>query len=97
MIPRSAEMAGGEQNRTLVSPLGKSMEGLCPTLIVCSEHEATTDEDFALFNKMKKAGCNVEMQSMKYMCHVWCLVPLIPEAGIAMGRIQDWMQRKVWA
>ena len=89
-------MAGGVENRTTVSPLGKSMKGVCPTLVVCSEHEATTDEDLALYEKMKKEGVDVTLHSYKYLCHVWCLVPLLPEATHAMGRVHDWMKGRMW-
>jgi len=96
VLPRSPEMAGGVENRTTVSPLGKSMKGVCPTLVVCSEHEATTDEDLALYEKMKKEGVDVTLHSYKYLCHVWCLVPLLPEATHAMGRVHDWMKGRMW-
>jgi acetyl esterase/lipase len=65
VLPCSPQMAGGVENRTTCSPLGKSCEGVCPALIVCSEHEATTDEDLALFDKMKKQGVDVTLHSYK--------------------------------
>ncbi|GMI38395.1 hypothetical protein TeGR_g12360 [Tetraparma gracilis] len=97
VLPCSPQMAGGVENRTTCSPLGKSCEGVCPTLIVCSEHEATTDEDLALFDKMKKQGVDVTLHSYKYLCHVWCLVPFLPEAQETMGKVHVWMKERVWA
>jgi len=73
-------MVGGEENRTKVSPLGMSMKGLPKTLTVCSEHEVTADEDMVLHEKMKEAGVEATLLTRKYMCHVWCLVPMLPEA-----------------
>ncbi len=93
VVPLSERMAGGKQNRTTVSPLGKEMKGCCETLILCSEHEVTWGEDYALKEKMEKSGVKVTFLSWKYMCHVWCLVPLIPEATESMAAVHRFLRK----
>jgi hypothetical protein len=33
----------------------------------------------------------------RYLCHVWCLVPFLPEAQETMGKVHVWMKERVWA
>lgn len=84
-------MVGGESQRLKVSPLGKSMSGLPRTLTVCSKHEVTCDEDTALHEKMRKEGVEAKILQREYMCHVWCLVPMLPEAKETMDEVREWM------
>merc|ERR1711871_1802789 len=84
-------MVGGEDNRLKVSPLGKGMEGLPRTITICSEHEVTTDEDVAMHEKMVKEGVDAKLLQKKFMCHVWCLVPMLPEAKDTMDQVREWM------
>ncbi|GMH58188.1 hypothetical protein TrRE_jg1330 [Triparma retinervis] len=88
-------MVGGEENRLKVSPLGKSMKGLPRTLTVCSKHEVTCDEDEALHEKLGKEGVEAKLLQREYMCHVWCLVPMLPEAKETMEEVGEWM-RETW-
>lgn len=92
VIPLSEVMAGGAANRSKVSPLGKDMTGCCPTLIVCSEHEATFDEGVVLRKKMEDAGVELTFVSRKHMCHVWCLLPMLPEAGEVMRDVHKFLK-----
>mmetsp|Transcript_20128 Transcript_20128/g.41932 ORF Transcript_20128/g.41932 Transcript_20128/m.41932 type:complete len:400 (-) Transcript_20128:42-1241(-) len=94
VVPLAETMAGGAENRLKVSPLGDPMEGVCPTFICASTHEVTYDEDKALHEKMKAAGVDVEFYTKEYLCHVFCLIPHLPESKECMERAARFMRVK---
>jgi acetyl esterase/lipase len=67
--PISPSMAGGLATRLTVSPLGKKMAKKTKTLIICSAHEVTADEDYALYQQMVDEGVDVEINVKEWMCH----------------------------
>ncbi|GMH64778.1 hypothetical protein TrLO_g4859 [Triparma laevis f. longispina] len=94
VVPLAETMAGGKENRLTVSPLGDSCSGLCPTFILASTHEVTYDEDAALAKKCKDAGVDVEFFTKEYLCHVFCLIPHLPESKEGMKKAVDFIRAK---
>lgn len=94
VVPLAETMAGGKENRLTVSPLGDSCSGLCPTFILASTHEVTYDEDAALAKKCKDAGVDVEFFTKEYLCHVFCLIPHLPESKEGMKKAADFIKAK---
>jgi epsilon-lactone hydrolase len=86
-------LAGADPRAPYVSPLYGDPAGLPPTIIQVGSDEVLRDEvlrDDAvrMADRMRAAGCMVELEIWPRMPHVWhAFVPLIPEARRAIERI----------
>lgn len=89
--PRMAEMSDGKSNYRKVSPIFHSMKGLPKLCVISSDHECTSDETYDLVEKCRKAGVEVKHHSQKYLCHVYALLPFLPEAQAAEKQIVDFL------
>ena len=98
IVPRSEVMAivDGKPQYKLISPIFGSMEGLPKLCVISSNHEATTDETYELVEKAKEANVNVTHFSLDYLCHVYVLLPFIPEAQRAADVITKFLQWAAW-
>ena len=86
-------MAGGEEHRTSISPLGKSVKfDGTRTLVVASEHEVTFDETAALVIKIKEVGGHVELYSKPFLPHVFCLISFLPEAVESQHKMAEFLK-----
>jgi len=94
VVPLAETMAGGAENRLKVSPLSDPCTGICPTFILASTHEVTYDEDLALYEKCKAEGVDVQFFTKEYLCHVFCLIPHLPESKEGMKAAVDFMKAK---
>ncbi len=95
-VPRFAEMYLGDTDprNPYASPLYANPSGLPPTLIQAGEDEVLVDDSIRMAQKMKDAGCEVELQVWAGMPHVFqLLVPVMPEANAAIEHIRAFADR----
>jgi epsilon-lactone hydrolase len=95
-VSRFAQMYLGDADPRdpYVSPLYGDPRGLPPTLIQAGEDEVLLDDAIRMAQKMKGAGCDVELQVWSGMPHVFqLLVPVMPEANAAVEQIGAFANR----
>jgi monoterpene epsilon-lactone hydrolase len=81
-------LAGADPRAPYVSPLYSDPAGLPPTIIQVGSDEVLRDDAVRMADRMRQAGCQVELEIWPRMPHVWhVFVPLIPEARRAIERI----------
>jgi monoterpene epsilon-lactone hydrolase len=81
-------LAGADPRAPYVSPLYGDHTGLPPTIIQVGSDEVLRDDAVRMADRMRAAGCAVELEIWPRMPHVWhVFVPLIPEARRAIERI----------
>ncbi len=95
-IPRMAQMylRDADPHDPYVSPLYGDPRGLPPTLIQAGGDEVLLDDAVRMAEKMKAAGCKVELQIWPHMPHVFqLLVPVVPESNAAVAEIGRFVSR----
>jgi epsilon-lactone hydrolase len=81
-------LGGADPRAPYVSPLYGDPAGLPPTMIQVGSDEVLRDDGVRMADRMRSAGCHVELEIWPRMPHVWhAFVPLIPEARRAIDRI----------
>jgi len=81
-------LAGADPRHPYASPLYGNPAGLPPTLIHAGSDEILRDDAVRMAEKMRAAGCHVEVEVWPRMPHVWHLfAPVLPEANDAIARI----------
>jgi monoterpene epsilon-lactone hydrolase len=76
----------------LISPLYANLSNLSPVFIQVGGNELLLDDATRLAKKLKKAGCNVEMEVWDSMFHVWhYLGGLVPEAQTAINAMGNFI------
>jgi epsilon-lactone hydrolase len=89
-------LAGADPRDPYASPLYGDPAGLPPTLILVGGDDALRDDGVRMADKMRAAGCRVEIEVWPHMWHVWhMLMRVMPEAKAAIARIADFMQDKL--
>ena len=89
-IPRLAKMYldGADAHEAYASPLYADPHGLPPVLIQAGGDEVLRDDAVRMAEKMKAAGCDVELQVWPGMPHVFqLLAAVMPEAQGALAEI----------
>lgn len=97
-VPRFASdyLAGADPHHPYASPLYGDPSGLPPTLIQASDNEVLRDDAVRIAEKMRRAGCDVELQIWPRMAHTWqLLAPFVPEARRAIAAIGTFLQQRV--
>jgi epsilon-lactone hydrolase len=95
-VPRLAAMylAGADPRDPYASPLYADPHGLPPTLIQAGGDEILLDDALRMAEKMKAAGCEVELQVWPRMPHVFqLLVTVMPEAQAAVAEVARFARR----
>lgn len=95
--PRLARyyLAGADPRTPYASPLYGDPTGLPPTLIQVGSDEALLDDSVRMAERMRAAGCQVELEIWPRMPHAWHLwARLVPEARAAIERIGAFVQSK---
>jgi acetyl esterase/lipase len=88
-------LAGADPRAPYASPLYGNPVGLPPTIIQVGSDEVLRDDAVRMADRMRAAGCQVELEIWPRMPHVWHIfVPLIPEARRAIERIGAFMRNK---
>jgi monoterpene epsilon-lactone hydrolase len=95
--PRLARyyLAGADPRTPYASPLYGDPTGLPPTLIQVGSDEVLLDDSVRMADRMRAAGCQVELEIWPRMPHAWHLwARLLPEARAAIERIGAFVQSK---
>jgi acetyl esterase/lipase len=86
----------GDPRTPYASPLYADPTGLPPTLIQVGSEEILLDDSVRMADRMRAAGCQVELEiwpRMPYTWQVWAQI--LPEARAALERIGAFVQSKV--
>jgi epsilon-lactone hydrolase len=95
--PRLARyyLAGADPRTPYASPLYGDPTGLPPTLIQVGSDEVLLDDSVRMAERMRAAGCQVELEIWPRMPHAWHLwARLVPEARAAIERLGAFVQSK---
>jgi acetyl esterase/lipase len=84
-------LAGADPRKPHASPLYADPTGLPPTLIQVGSDEILLDDSLRMAERMRAAGCQVELEIWPRMPHTWVL----PEARAAIERIGAFVQSKL--
>jgi len=98
LAPRLVELvlAGADPRHPYASPLYGDPTGLPPTLIQVGGDDVLRDDAVRMAEKMRAAGCHVELDVWPGLWHVWhALARVMPEARAAIARIASFMQDKL--
>ncbi len=88
-------LAGADPRTPYASPLYGDPTGLPPTLIQVGSDEILLDDSVRLADRMRAAGCEVELEIWPRMPHVWQVwARVMPEARQAIERIGDFVRSK---
>jgi monoterpene epsilon-lactone hydrolase len=89
-------LAGADPRHPYASPLYGDPSGLPPTLIQVGSDEILRDDAVRMADRLKAAGCEVEMEVWPRMPHAWHLYArIVPEGRRAIERIGTFLQRKL--
>jgi acetyl esterase/lipase len=98
LAPRVVDLclAGADPRNPYASPLYGDPTGLPPTLILVGGDDILRDDAVRMAEKMRAAGCHVEIEVWPHMWHVWhMLMRVMPEAKAAIARIAKFMQDRL--
>jgi monoterpene epsilon-lactone hydrolase len=96
--PRLASqyLAGADPRTPYVSPLYGDPAGLPPTLIHVGSDEVLLDDAVRMAERMRAAGCEVELEIWPRMPHAWQLwARMMPEAREALARIGAFVRSRM--
>jgi epsilon-lactone hydrolase len=86
---------GADPRDPYASPLYGDLFGLPPTLIQVGSDEILRDDAVRMTERLRAAGCEVELEIWPALPHVWHLfAPLLPEADQAIERIGRFVRRR---
>lgn len=78
------------------SPVYGDPAGLPPTLLQVGSDEILRDDSVRMAEKLRAAGCQVELEIWPRMPHVWHLfAPVMPEARQAIERIGTFLHARL--
>src|SRR5437764_3988179 len=87
-------LGDGDRCNPYASPLYGDPKGLPPTLIQVGSDEILFDDSVRMAERMREAGCQVELEVWPRMPHVWhAFAPIMPEARQAIARIGEFVRR----
>ncbi len=89
-------LAGGDPCHPHASPLYGDPSGLPPALIQVGSDEILRDDAVRMAEKLKRAGCDIELEEWPRMPHVWQLYArILPEGRDAVERIGMFLDRRL--
>jgi acetyl esterase/lipase len=89
-------LAGAEPESPYASPLYGDPAGLPPSLIQVGSDEVLRDDALRMAERLRQAGCSVELEVWRRMPHVWqAFAAMLPEARRAIARIGAFVQRHI--
>jgi len=92
----SCYLAGADPRTPYASPLYGDPTGLPPTLIQVGSDEVLLDDSVRMAERMRAAGCEVELEIWPRMPHAWHLwARVMPEARTAIERVGAFVQRRM--
>jgi epsilon-lactone hydrolase len=98
LAPRVVDLclAGANPRNPYASPLYGDPTGLPPTLILVGSDEVLRDDAVRMADRMRAAGCHVEIEIWPHMWHVWYMCTrAMPEAKAAIARIAAFVKDKL--
>ena len=98
LMPAAVELylAGADPRSPDASPLYGDAAGLPPTLIQVGSEEALRDDSVRMAERLKAAGCEVEIEVWPRMFHVWQMFArIVPEARAAIAHIGAFLQPRL--
>ncbi len=98
LMPRAVELylAGVDPRSPYASPLYGDPAGLPPTLIHVGRDEALRDDAVRMAERLRAAGCEVELEVWPRMFHVWHMFArILPEARAAIAGIGAFLQARL--
>jgi epsilon-lactone hydrolase len=91
-------LAGTDPRNPYASPLFGDPSGLPPTLIHVGSDEILRDDAVRMAEKMRTAGCDVEIDVWPRMPHAWHLYArIVPEGQVAIDRIGTFLRKRLLA
>jgi epsilon-lactone hydrolase len=88
--------AGADPRNPYISPVYGDPRGLPPTLLQVGSDEILRDDAVRMAEKMRAAGCQVELDVWEKMPHVWQLYArLLPEGRRALARLGEFLQARM--
>jgi monoterpene epsilon-lactone hydrolase len=92
-----AKLYAGERDRSspLISPLFADLSGLPPLLIQVGTDEVLLDDATRCADRARQAGVDVTLEIWDEMFHVFQLLPFLPEAKEAVGRIAEFVSQNL--
>jgi acetyl esterase/lipase len=89
-------LAGADPRTPYASPLYGDHTGLPPTLIQVGSEEVLLDDSVRMAERMRAAGCEVELQVWPRLPHVWQVwARLMPEAREAIAHIGTFVRGRM--
>ena len=89
-------LAGADPRNPYASPLFGDPSGLPPTLIHVGSDEILRDDAVRMAEKMRAAGCDVEIDVWPRMPHAWHLYArIVPEGRLAIDRIGAFLRKQL--
>jgi acetyl esterase/lipase len=89
-------LAGADPRHHYASPLYGDPAGLPPSLIHVGSDEILHDDAVRMADKLRAAGCRVEIEIWPRMPHVWHLFArILPEGRRAIERIGSFLRREL--
>jgi acetyl esterase/lipase len=81
-------LGDGDPRNPYASPLYGDLTGLPPSLIQVGSDEILRDDSVRMAERMRAAGCEVELEVWPRMPHIWhAFAPVMPEARQAIARV----------
>jgi acetyl esterase/lipase len=92
----SGYLGGADPYNHYASPLYGDASGLPPTLIHVGSDEILRDDAIRMADKLRAAGCDVEIEVWPRMPHAWHLFArILPEGRDAIERIGAFLQQRI--
>ena len=89
-------LAGADPRTPYASPLYGEPAGLPPTIIQVGSDEVLRDDAVRMADRMRAAGCRIDLEIWPRMPHVWHLfAPVMPEARRAIERIGAFVTKAI--
>jgi len=89
-------LAGADPRNPYASPLYGDLAGLPPSLIQVGSDEAQLDDSVRMADKLRAAGCDVDLKVWPLMPHAWQLFArLLPEARAAIEQIGEFLRARL--
>jgi len=89
-------LAGADPRIPYASPVYGDPAGLPPTLLQVGSDEILRDDSVRMAEKLRAAGCHVELEVWPRMPHVWHLfAPVLPEARRAIERTGTFLDSRL--
>jgi epsilon-lactone hydrolase len=89
-------LAGADPRHHYASPLYGDASGLPPTLIHAGSDEILRDDAVRMADKLRAAGCEVEIEVWPRMPHAWHLYArILPEGRRAIEKIGTFLQERL--